>query len=83
MREVVASIRRVSDLMSEVNASSRDQSVGVDQVGGEVTQLDQMTQQNAALVEQSAAATESLRDQASRLATAVRAFRLDAGHPGV
>jgi methyl-accepting chemotaxis protein len=83
MREVVASIRRVSDLMSEVNASSRDQSVGVDQVGGEVTQLDQMTQQNAALVEQSAAATESLRDQASRLTTAVRAFRLDAGHPGV
>jgi methyl-accepting chemotaxis protein len=76
MREIVASIQRVTDIMSEISASTSEQSNGIGHVSSEVHQLDQMTQQNAALVEQSAAATESLKDQASRLAQAVRAFRL-------
>jgi len=77
MREIVASIRSVSDIMSGINASSQAQRNGIEVVGGEVVHLDTMTQQNAALVEQSAAATESLKEQAIRLGTAVRAFRLD------
>ncbi|HJW11163.1 MAG TPA: methyl-accepting chemotaxis protein [Albitalea sp.] len=76
MREIVASIQRVTDIMSEITASTSEQSSGIGHVSGEVNQLDQMTQQNAALVEQSAAATESLKEQAQRLAQAVRAFRL-------
>jgi methyl-accepting chemotaxis protein len=78
MREIVASIQRVTDIMSEITASTTEQSSGIGHVSGEVHQLDQMTQQNAALVEQSAAATESLKEQAQRLAQAVRAFRLAA-----
>jgi len=76
MRDIVASIQRVTDIMSEITASTTEQSSGIGHVSGEVKQLDQMTQQNAALVEQSAAATESLKEQAQRLAQAVRAFRL-------
>jgi len=76
MREIVASIQRVTDIMSEITASTAEQSDGIGHVSGEVNQLDQMTQQNAALVEESAAATESLKEQAQRLAQAVRAFRL-------
>ncbi len=76
MREIVASIQRVTDIMSEITASTSAQSSGIGHVSGEVNQLDQMTQQNAALVEESAAATESLKEQAQRLALAVRAFRL-------
>jgi methyl-accepting chemotaxis protein len=76
MREIVASIQRVTDIMSEITASTSEQSNGIGHVSGEVNQLDQMTQQNAALVEESAAATESLKEQAQRLAQAVRAFRL-------
>jgi methyl-accepting chemotaxis protein len=76
MREIVASIQRVTDIMSEITASTSEQSSGIGQVSGEVNQLDKMTQQNAALVELSAAATESLQEQAQLLAQAVRAFRL-------
>jgi methyl-accepting chemotaxis protein len=76
MREIVASIQRVTDIMSEITASTSEQSNGIGHVSGEVNQLDQMTQQNASLVEESAAATESLKEQAQRLALAVRAFRL-------
>jgi methyl-accepting chemotaxis protein len=76
MREIVASIQRVTDIMSEITASTSEQSSGISHVSGEVNQLDQMTQQNAALVEESAAATESLKEQAQRLALAVRVFRL-------
>jgi len=79
MREIVASIQRVTDIMSEITASTAEQSDGIGHVSGEVNQLDQMTQQNAALVEESAAATESLKEQAQRLAQAVRAFRLRGG----
>jgi methyl-accepting chemotaxis protein len=74
MGEVVAAIQRVTDLMGEINAASAEQSAGVGQVGQAVTQMDQATQQNAALVEQSAAAAASLRLQAQRLVQAVSVF---------
>ncbi len=76
MGEVVASIRRVTDIVGEISAASREQSSGVSQVGEAVTQMDQATQQNAALVEESAAASQSLKQQAAQLVDAVAAFRL-------
>ena len=76
MQEVVSAIKRVTDLMGEISAASREQSQGVSQVGEAVTQMDHVTQQNAALVEQSAAAAEHLRSQAQRLVQAVAVFRL-------
>ena len=81
MAEIVGSVKRVSDIIGEITAASAEQSDGIGQINGLVTQLDQMTQQNAALVEQSAAAAESLKDQASKLASVVATFRLDAS-PG-
>jgi methyl-accepting chemotaxis protein len=76
MQEIVASVRRVSDLIGEIAAASSEQRDGIGQVNQAVNQLDQMTQQNAALVEQSAAAAQSMREQAQRLADLVAAFRL-------
>jgi len=78
MKDVVASIGRVSDIMGEINAASAEQSSGVAQVGQAVTQMDQSTQQNAALVEESAAAAESLNRQAQQLVQSVAAFKLGA-----
>ncbi|WP_284617081.1 methyl-accepting chemotaxis protein [Aquabacterium humicola] len=78
MDEIVSSVRRVSDIIGEITASSAEQSAGIGSVNGSVVQLDQMTQQNAALVEESAAAAESLKDQAQKLAGAVGVFRLTA-----
>jgi methyl-accepting chemotaxis protein len=75
MSEIVASVQRVSDIIGEITAASSEQSGELAQVNTAVTQLDQMTQQNAALVEESAAAAESLREQAARLAELVAAFR--------
>jgi len=65
----------VSDIIGEITAAAAEQSDGIGQVNGAVNNLDQMTQQNAALVEESAAAAESLKDQAENLAQAVAAFR--------
>jgi methyl-accepting chemotaxis protein len=76
MNEIVASVQRVTDIIGEITAASTEQSQGLGQINGAVTQLDQMTQQNAALVEESAAAAESLREQASRLSGLVGMFRL-------
>ena len=76
MAEIVAQVKRVTDLIGEITAASLEQSTGVNQVNQAVNQLDQATQQNAALVEQSAAAAASLRDQAGRLAEAVARFKL-------
>ena len=76
MSEVVASIRRVTDIMGEISAASSEQSAGVSQVGEAVTQMDQATQQNAALVEEMAAAASSLRNQAQELVQAVAVFKL-------
>ena len=78
MREVVASIRRVTDIVAEISAASSEQSNGVTQIGEAVAQMDQATQQNAALVEQSAAAAESLKTQAHQLVDAVAVFKLAA-----
>ncbi len=80
MSEVVASIRRVTDIMGEISAASSEQSSGVGQVGEAITQMDQATQQNAALVEQSAAAADSLKTQAGQLVEAVAVFRLGTDH---
>jgi methyl-accepting chemotaxis protein len=76
MNEVVNSIGQVTALMVGISAASAEQSLGVAQVGAAVTQMDHTTQQNAALVEESAAAAESLRAQARRLVQAVAAFKL-------
>ena len=81
MGEIVDSVRRVSDIIREIASAAKQQSEGIGQVGGAVTQLDQMTQQNAALVEESAAASESLRDQAARLAATVATFKVPAVEP--
>jgi methyl-accepting chemotaxis protein len=78
MNEIVASVQRVSDIINEITAASAEQSEGIGQVNHAVTSLDQMTQQNAALVEQSAAAAESLKDQAAQLAASVSVFKIDA-----
>jgi len=78
MGEIVASVQRVSDIISEISAAASEQSSGIGQVNGAVSDLDRMTQQNAALVEQSAAAAESLKDQAERLSAVVSTFRLHA-----
>ena len=79
MQDVVASVRRVSDIMSEISAASREQSTGIEQVNGAIAEMDQVTQQNAALVEEAAAATESMQEQAQNLAQAVSVFKLDGG----
>ena len=76
MTEIVTSVQHVSDIIGEISAASSEQSHGISQVNGAVMELDQMTQQNAALVEESAAAAESLREQAQRLADVVSMFKL-------
>ena len=83
MSEIVSSVRRVTDLIGEITASSDEQRSGISQVNTAVGQLDQMTQQNAALVEESAAAAASLRDQAQRLTEVVAVFNLGQGHAPV
>ena len=79
MEEVVAAIRRVSDIVSGISSATGEQASGIGQVGEAVSQMDQVTQQNAALVEESAAAAESLRHQAQQLLQAMAAFRLAQG----
>ena len=78
MTEVVNSIKRVTDIMGEISVASNEQATGVAQVGNAVTQMDQATQQNAALVEQMAAAASSLNSQAAELVETVAVFKLDA-----
>ncbi|HNE72744.1 MAG TPA: methyl-accepting chemotaxis protein, partial [Giesbergeria sp.] len=79
MNEIVDSVRRVSDIIGEITASASEQRDNIEQVSQAVRQLDQMTQQNAALVEESAAASESLREQASGLLRAASQFKLRGG----
>ncbi len=78
MTEIVRSIDRVAGIMGEISAASAEQSTGIEQVGLAVAQMDEVTQQNAALVEQAAAAAASLDEQAARLRSAVSVFRLAA-----
>ena len=75
MEEIVGSVKRVTDIMSEISAASQEQSAGIEQVSQTVTQMDETTQQNAALVEEATAAARSMEDQARQLDEAVGAFR--------
>jgi methyl-accepting chemotaxis protein len=77
MGEIVASVQRVNDIVGDITEAAREQSTGIGHVNEAVGQLDQMTQQNAALVEQSAAAAESLKDQSQHLTELVSIFRLN------
>ncbi|MFA6179422.1 MAG: methyl-accepting chemotaxis protein, partial [Candidatus Methylopumilus sp.] len=77
MQDIVTSVGRVTDIMSEIAGASAEQSAGIDQVNTAVTQMDEVTQQNAALVEQSAAAAESLVEQAESLMQAISLFKLN------
>ena len=79
MNEIVASVQRVTDIIGEISAASTEQSQGIVEVKGAIGEVDQMTQQNAALVEESAAAAESLKEQATKLAAVVSTFRLAEG----
>lgn len=76
MDEIVVHVRRVADLMGEINRASQDQSLGIDQINQAVGQMDQVTQQNAALVEESAAASQALEQQAQSLVHAVSVFKM-------
>src|SRR5450830_1565000 len=83
MDEVVASVRRVTDIMSEIANASQEQSAGIEQVNHSIIEMDSMTQQNAALVEEAAAAAQSLQDQAGELARVVSIFKLVEGEERV
>ena len=78
MQEIVSSVRRVADIMSEITAASNEQRSGIEEVNRAIVQMDEVTQQNAALVEQAAAAAVSLQEQAAQLVQAVSVFRLGA-----
>jgi methyl-accepting chemotaxis protein len=81
MEDIVASVRRVADIMGEISAATREQTLGIEQINMAVSQMDQTTQQNASLVEEAAAASETLQHQATELSNAVRVFRLDDAPP--
>jgi len=82
MDEVVASVKRVTDIMGEIANASAEQSAGIEQVNMSIIEMDSMTQQNAALVEEAAAAAQSLQDQAGELARVVSIFKLVEGEEG-
>ncbi|MDR5753454.1 methyl-accepting chemotaxis protein, partial [Caballeronia sp. LZ024] len=83
MNEIIGAVQRVTDIMGEIAAASEEQSSGIDQVARAVTQMDEVTQQNAALVEEAAAAAQSLEDQAGSLRTAVATFQLNDEEPAL
>jgi methyl-accepting chemotaxis protein len=88
MQEVVDSVRRVTDIMAEISSASEEQRAGIGQVHDAIAQMDEVTQQNAALVEEAAAAAAALQDQAHDLEEVVRIFKLGshgaaAGRPPV
>ncbi|WP_323017795.1 methyl-accepting chemotaxis protein [Castellaniella sp.] len=85
MQEIVDSINRVTDIMGEINAANREQTTGIEEINSAITQMDDVTRQNASLVEESAAAANSLQSQANTLAQLVSTFNLgaqDADHQG-
>lgn len=82
MSEIVIAIKRVTDIMAEIAAASSEQSTGIEEVNTAIAQMDEMTQQNAALVEEAAAAAESLLDQAVAMTRAVGVFRFEHGEAG-
>ena len=81
MDEIVGSVKRVGDIIGEISSAASEQSDGIGQVNTAISELDQMTQQNAALVEESTAASLSLGDQAQRLGEVVGTFRLPSSGP--
>jgi methyl-accepting chemotaxis protein len=82
MNEIVSAVKRVTDIMAEIAAASSEQSAGIDQVNRAIIQMDDVTQQNAALVEEAAAAAEAMQEQAGSLMEAVSIFKLEAGKGG-
>ena len=80
MKEILDSVRRVTDIMGEISTASIEQTSGIEQVNQAISQMDEATQQNAALVEQVAAASEALREQAGTLSEAVSVFKVDTTH---
>jgi methyl-accepting chemotaxis protein len=80
MEQVVSSVKRVTDVVSEISAASGEQSDGIEQVNLAITQMDETTQQNSALVEEAAAASKSLQEQAQQLEQAVSVFKLESGN---
>jgi uncharacterized phage infection (PIP) family protein YhgE len=75
--EIVDSVKRVTDIMTEISAASQEQTAGIEQINQAISSMDQVTQQNAALVEEAAAASEAMQVQTARLTDAVSLFRLD------
>jgi methyl-accepting chemotaxis protein len=82
MGDIVDSVRRVTDILNEISSASQEQSAGIEQINEAIVQMDTVTQQNAALVEEAAAASQAMQDEAARLSAAVAVFKLDhAGSP--
>jgi methyl-accepting chemotaxis protein len=77
MQEIVDSVARVTDIMGEITSASQEQTAGIEQINQAITQMDHVTQQNASLVEEAAAASESMQEQAGKLAQSVSVFKLD------
>ena len=75
MGDIVSSIQRVTDIMEEITSASQEQTLGIEQINAAIAQMDEVTQQNAALVEQAAAASQSMQEQAGNLATVVGFFK--------
>ncbi len=82
MNEIVIAVKRVTDIMSEISAATNEQSAGIEQVNHAIIQMDTVTQQNAALVQEAAAAADSMQEQAAALAVAMNTFRLEEGGRG-
>ena len=83
MDDIVVSVRRVTDIMTEISAASSEQETGIMQINMAINEMDNVTQQNAALVEEAASASQSLQEQASRLDVVVGIFKLDVAHAGI
>jgi methyl-accepting chemotaxis protein len=81
MTEIVECVRRVTDIMGEINAASDEQSSGIEQINQAIIQMDNVTQQKAALVEEAAAAAQSMQEQAGNLFQVVSVFKLDERAP--
>jgi methyl-accepting chemotaxis protein len=81
MRDIVDSVRRVTDIMGEISSASQEQTAGIEQINQAVLEMDYVTQQNAALVEEAAAAAGAMQEQAARLNAAMAAFRIAGGEP--
>ncbi|MYM35748.1 HAMP domain-containing protein, partial [Duganella sp. FT94W] len=80
MEEIVTSVKRVSDIIGEISSAGREQEIGIEQINTAVAEMDNVTQQNAALVEQAAAASQAMQEQAAKLAEMVAVFQVEGGN---